>query len=305
MRRLNVAAVAAATVFLSTTIILSYANAYLPSSTSAFVPISSVRKPSRTHHYPPRILISSARPLLQANVHARQRQSHALSAFQKQQGGIELSIQTAQLLMDPRRHDKLKQNIQRKWPLVPDGILDTCIDLCADGFRSVAPDKLKLALKPGGMEKVRPDIERSFVNVCIEQQIVRDIPILDDEDKKKMLEGIVDLALDNILDDAEELLAAPEVRLQALEEETREVKQLMGPWRLLLYRIRNNPIPVVIAVAASACLVYVKRDDPLVAPALHVGKVVLSASATALTVLWRILYNGLITLTNKVSAMLT
>lgn len=256
----------------------------------AFAPgtISTVSKPPhhfpRNHHF--RLVISSARQLVQ------------LSA---QQGGIEVGIQSAQLLMDPRRHDKLKKNIQRSWPLVPDAFLDPCIDLCADAFRSVAPKKMKQALKPGGMEKVRPDIERSIVEVTMNQQVVRDIPVLDDADKRKMLELIVDLSLDAILDDAEEILAAPEVRLQALEEEMREVKQLMGPWRLLLYRIRNNPVPVSIALALSATLVYVKRDDPLVAPALHIGKVILSGTATGLAALYKTLYNRLMSLTSKIS----
>jgi len=216
-----------------------------------------------------------------------------------QQGGIEVGIQTAQLLMDPRRHDKLKLNIQRRWPLVPDAFLDPCIDLCADAFKNVAPDKLKLALKPGGMEKVRPDIERSIVNVAMEQKMVRDIPVLNDADKSKMLEAIVDLALDSILDDAEEILAAPEVRLETLEREMREVKQLMGPWRLILYRVRNNPLPVSIALALSVTCIYVKRDDPLVAPVLHIGKVILSEAATAIAALYRFLHSGLMTLMSK------
>ena len=42
--------------------------------------------------------------------------------------------------------------------------------------------------------------------------MVHDVPILNDADKRTMLEAIVDLALDSILDDAEEILAAPEVR---------------------------------------------------------------------------------------------
>mmetsp|Transcript_21034 Transcript_21034/g.45856 ORF Transcript_21034/g.45856 Transcript_21034/m.45856 type:complete len:278 (-) Transcript_21034:1319-2152(-) len=230
------------------------------------------------------LIVSSARPLVQ------------LSA---QQGGIEVGIQTAQLLMDPRRHDKLKLNIQRRWPLVPDAFLDPCIDLCADAFKNVAPDKLKLALKPGGMEKVRPDIERSIVNVAMEQKMVRDIPVLNDADKSKMLEAIVDLALDSILDDAEEILAAPEVRLETLEREMREVKQLMGPWRLILYRVRNNPLPVSIALALSVTCIYVKRDDPLVAPVLHIGKVILSEAATAIAALYRFLHSGLMTLMSK------
>ena len=155
------------------------------------------------------------------------------------------------------------------------------------------------ALKPGGMEKVRPDIERSIVNVAMEQKVVHDVPILNDADKRTMLEAIVDLALDSILDDAEEILAAPEVRLQALEEEMREVKQLMGPWRLLRYRIRNNPLPVSIALALSATAIYIKRDDPLVAPALHIGKVILPGAATALAALYRTLHSGLMTLMSK------
>ena len=242
-------------------------------------------------------LMSCAKPLVQLH-HRRSSQrnlSVQLLAFKRQPGGVELGIQTAQLLMDPRRHDKLKHNIQQRFPFVPEEFLDGCIDLTAEAFTSVAPNKLKLALKPGGMEKVRPDIERSIVEIAMKQPLVRDIPVLNDTDKEKMIEALVDVALDAMLDDAEELLAAPEVRLQALEEEIREVKRIMGVRRLWWYRVRNNPIPVAISVAAIGGLIFARRDNPFVAPTLQVVKALLSSAATALSVLCRILLNGLLT----------
>lgn len=243
-------------------------------------------------------LISCARPLGQLHHRQSSQQKSAsvqLLAFKRQPGGVELDIQTAQLLMDPRRHDKLKQNIQQRFPFVPEEFLVGCIDLTAEAFTSVAPNKLKLALKPGGMEKVRPDIERSIVEVAMKQQLVRDIPVLNNSDKEKMVETLVDMALDAMLDDAEELLAAPEVRLQTLEEEIREVKRIMGVRRLWLYRVRNNPIPVAISVAAIGGLLFARRDNPFVASTLQVGKAFLSSAATALSIVYRILLNGLLT----------
>jgi hypothetical protein len=82
-----------------------------------------------------------------------------------------------------------------------------------------------------------------------------------------LLGNIVNLALGFVLKDAKAVLAAPEVQLQASEEQVRRVKALMGPWRLALYRLRNNPIQVATAVGLSTALLYVRREDQLVVAA--------------------------------------
>lgn len=184
-----------------------------------------------------------------------------LTVLHQRQTGIEVGIQTAQLLMDPKRHDKLHQQLSRQFPLVPKPFLDACIDLVADAFMTVAPNKLKQALRPGGMEKVRPEIQRGITGVVLEQPMVRAIPVLNSKDKANLIESIVDMALDYVLQDAETVLAAPEVRLEALEEEIREVKRLMGPWRVLLYRIRHIPLAMIVTALTAALFVLVYQQE--------------------------------------------
>jgi hypothetical protein len=192
---------------------------------------------------------------------------------------MEVGIQTAQLLLDPRRRQKLKDQMQQKFPLVPDAVLDSSIDITAQAFTKVAPEKLKIALRPGGMDKVRPELERVIVRVVLDQPAIQSIPVLNSKDKKKLVEAVVTMALDNILKNAQEVLAAPEVRLEALEAQVREVKAMMGPWRLFLYRLRHvNPQSVVafLTLSVASIVMYQQRNLPAIATLIQTISLALS-----------------------------
>jgi hypothetical protein len=181
-------------------------------------------------------------------------------------GGMEIGIQTAQLLLDKRRHAELKQNMRRDYPFVPDSVLDICIDITAKAFTTVAPEKIREALQPGALQQAQPELKKALVRAALDQRVIQNIPVIQNKDKEAMLGNVVDLALRFVLKDAQAVLAAPEVRLQALEEQVRRVQAQMGPWRLALYRLRNNPLRVVtrIVVALAVVLLYAQRNDPTV-----------------------------------------
>ena len=143
-------------------------------------------------------------------------------------GGIELGIQTAQLLMDTRQHKRLKDQISATFPWMPGNALDVAINLVAKAFTNIAPDDLKSALKPGGMERARPAIRQSIVSFVLEHQTIKDFKLLNDNEKHRLMESLVDMAMNELLKDAEWVLSAPEVRLEALEMEVKTVKDEMG-----------------------------------------------------------------------------
>lgn len=179
------------------------------------------------------------------------------TALSAKRSEIELGIRTAQYLMDGRQHDRLKKSIKDKYPLVPDSLIKSGIDIASQGFTQVAPSQLKLALKPGGMEQVRPDIEATIVDYTMKQTVVQNIPILGRDEKRKVIEAIVDLALDNLLKDVDTVLASPEVQLELLEAQIEEVKSQMGARRLVWYRLRRNPRKSIFTLAlALASVVY-------------------------------------------------
>jgi len=202
--------------------------------------------------------------------------------------GMEVGIQTAQLLMDSRRRTQLKDQMKKEYPLVPDAVLESSIDITAQAFTQVAPEKLKIALRPGGMDRVRPELEGVIVDFALSQPAIQKIPVLDSGDKRRLVELMVTVSLDFILQDAEEVLSSPEVRLEGLEEQTREVKQMMGPARLFWYRLRHNLLELGAAVAlgAAGVLVYQQPSLPLVAQGLAVAKTVGVRAGGVVSIVW-------------------
>ncbi|CAB9518991.1 expressed unknown protein [Seminavis robusta] len=190
--------------------------------------------------------------------------------FGEKKNGMEVGIQTAQLLMDSRRRERLKKNMKVQFPMVSDAVIDSCIDITAHAFTQVAPEQLQIALRPGGMDRVRPDLEQVIVSFALEQSVVQKIPVLDAESKRKLVEALVGMALDYVLKDAEEVLTAPEVRLEALEEQIREVHAMMGRRQLFLYRVRHNAKEIVtgIVISLAALVIYQQRQVPMVAKVL-------------------------------------
>mmetsp|Transcript_19592 Transcript_19592/g.26035 ORF Transcript_19592/g.26035 Transcript_19592/m.26035 type:complete len:331 (-) Transcript_19592:436-1428(-) len=190
-----------------------------------------------------------------------------LSMIRGKQGSFEIGIETAQLLLEPRNHQILKDRIKQKYPLLPQSWLDVTVDIAANALETMAPEKLKQAISPGGLEEVLPDVENAITEVVLKQQVVKELPILSDEAKAKLIKHVVDVVFDHILENSQYILAAPEVRLEALEEEMREVKAMMGPRRLTLYKVRKNPRPIAIAsvISISIALRFAWKGDFLVA----------------------------------------
>ena len=210
------------------------------------------------------------------------RQRHQILALHaNRKSEIELGIQAAQLLLDNRRHDILKKKLSARYPIVPGPVLDTAIRLVANGFSTLAPAQLKLALKPGGMEQIRPQIERAIVSAVLDQPSVQSFALLNRDEKRRLLETLVDMCLDQILEDADWILSAPEVRLEELEDQVEEVKREMGLWRLLHYRVRRNPVRYsAIVFFSSFCLLAYQQGSVLKA-ALSLKSNLLSALIVA------------------------
>ena len=224
----------------------------------------------------------------------------ALASSNDELNRIEIGIQTSQLLMDARRRNELKENIRRQYPLVPDSLIDLGIDVTAQAFSKVVPEKMQAALRPGGMELMRPEIEQVIVVYALEQPAVKDVPILETREKRNIISSIVSVALDCVLKDAQEILAAPEVRLEELEEKVKAIKAQMGFQRLVLYRIRRNRKTLVVGAALSivAVIVYQQRSLPVVARCVSTAAKASAAIASVATRTYAVL-SGLPGLTMK------
>lgn len=186
--------------------------------------------------------------------HQASTQGPSLLYTKRSKNQVELGVQTAQLLLDKRHHDRLRDDIAEMYPLIPSPVLTTAIRLTASGFSTLAPNQLKLALSPGGMDKVRPEIRDTVVTTVLEQRAVRMFPLLNQSEKRDLLNAVVDLCMDQILNDAEWVLSKPEIRLEELEEQIEEIKKEMGLWRLIQYRVRRNLVEYTsVLLLASFC----------------------------------------------------
>lgn len=150
-------------------------------------------------------------------------------------------VDAALLLGDKKRQSVFKQDLGKQFPWIPPGVLDICMDALSTSFDNVTPCDLKKALKPGGLEKVRPKIEASVVKSLKTQQMIQDIPLSEDG-KNKLLQNIVKLSLDYLLEDAQAALIAPALKLQTLEREQSEIRRYMTFWQVTWYRLRHFPI---------------------------------------------------------------
>jgi hypothetical protein len=160
-------------------------------------------------------------------------------------------IETALMLIDKRRQEEFKKEMLQNFPFVPPGVMDTCVTSLADSFSAVAPSKLKTALKPGGLEKVRPELEDTIVASLQDQSMIKDLP-LTKSDKGKLLKYMVRLSLDYLLQDVQEMLKQPTERLQLLDDKKQQIQRYMTFWQLTWYRIRYYPIQMTLIGAATA-----------------------------------------------------
>ena len=153
------------------------------------------------------------------------------------QGGVALGVQTAQLLLNDTKRRQFKEEMALKFPLVPESMFDSAMSVVATAFKTIAPETLKQALQPGGMDKVRPVLKEAIVDLVVKQEGVKNFRVLSDSDKSKLMGAIVDLTLDQVLQDAQWLLAAPEVRLDALKDEIRLIQRTeISAKQVALYR---------------------------------------------------------------------
>jgi hypothetical protein len=150
-------------------------------------------------------------------------------------------LDAALLLSNKKRQTVFKQDVAKRFPSIPPKVLDICMDALSSSFANVAPSDLKKALKPGGLEKLCPKIKATVVKSLKTQQMIKDIPLSDD-DKTKLLEFIVKLSLDYLLEDAQVALMAPAMKLQMLEREQYETRRYMSVWELAWYRLRFFPV---------------------------------------------------------------
>jgi hypothetical protein len=169
-------------------------------------------------------------------------------------------------LLDKRRHAELTRDVQKQFPFVPLAVLEGCVNVVADAVLVVTPEKLQQALRPGGMAKLGPDISREITRFVLKQPIMDAIPVLNANDKASLVESMVNTAMDFLLRDAQTILASPEVRLEALEAEVQNVKRLMGPWRLFLFRLRRLPRIVKMGMVSGMIVAGVHQQQGSLTP---------------------------------------
>lgn len=221
--------------------------------------------PSTLHHSPLSVPSSSLRSRTVLK-------SSPLDGFLKsaltgpRRNGVETSIETALILTDKKRQDEWKKDIGKNYPLIPSFLVDVCVDSISSAFSEIAPAQLQAALKPGGLEKVRPELEKGIVETLEKQEVLKGIPLKQDE-KRKFLLYVVNMALGYLLRDAELALAKPSVKLQALDAQKREIQRYMTIRQMTWYRIQSYPLQMALLGATSVyviCTLYFATKHTLI-----------------------------------------
>ena len=211
----------------------------------------------------------------------------------KNSSPMESGIETALLLLDKKRQSEWKDDVKKEFPFIPSGVLDICLDSVADGFSSIAPSQLKQALQPGGLEKMRPEIEKSIVQQLLEDnQIAKTIP-LPRSDKKQILLNLVHMSLDFVFQDALVFLSEPNIKLLALEEQRYQIRRYMTKRQRIWYEIRYHPIQTSAGIL-FAVLLY--REIRATAFAKAISSFVLST--------WHLFVTGISFIQNAISKIL-
>ena len=120
-------------------------------------------------------------------------------------------------------------------------VIDFCMDMTAEGFRSIAPKEFQRALQPGGFAEIRPGLNDMVVKSLLQESVIRDIPVLKQSEKSKLLASMVDFLLDSMIKDAHDVLLAPEERLDMIRMKQEQIFKIMGRKKLFLYRLRRYP----------------------------------------------------------------
>eukprot|EP00588_Corethron_pennatum_P015473 CAMPEP_0194281212 /NCGR_PEP_ID=MMETSP0169-20130528/20234_1 /TAXON_ID=218684 /ORGANISM="Corethron pennatum, Strain L29A3" /LENGTH=407 /DNA_ID=CAMNT_0039026205 /DNA_START=66 /DNA_END=1289 /DNA_ORIENTATION=+ len=164
---------------------------------------------------------------------------------------MESGIETALLLIDEKRQKQWKADMEKEFPFIPATALDICLDCLTDAFSSIAPSQLKSALRPGGLEKIRPELEETIVDAMEKYYMIKNIP-LKPSAKTELLQYLVNLGLDYALKDVEKALADPVERLQALGLQKRQITRYMTRKQLLWFRIRYRPLQTAAILSGTA-----------------------------------------------------
>ena len=179
---------------------------------------------------------------------------------QNRRNGVESSIEAAMILTDKKRQEEWKKDIGIKYPLIPSFVVDVCVDSMSGAFESIAPAELQAVLRPGGLEKARPELEQGIVTSLEKQQVWQGIPLKQD-DKRQFLQYIVNMALGYVLRDAELALAAPTAKLRALDAQKREIQRYMTRRQLLWYRIQTYPVQMALFGATFLYIIYTMYES--------------------------------------------
>jgi hypothetical protein len=173
----------------------------------------------------------------------------------RRQSGVESSIEAALILVDKKRQEEWKKDVGQKYPLIPSFVVDICIDSMSGVFESIAPAEIQAVLRPGGLDKTRPELERGILTSLEQQQVWQGIP-LKQEDKRQFLQYFVSMALDFALRDVEIALAKPSAKLQALNAQKREIQKFMTRRQLLWYRLQTYPLQMTLLGVTGIYVVY-------------------------------------------------
>jgi len=176
------------------------------SSVLAFSPPTA-----RTPHYHSRIYTTSKINLIitfspTTMLHAKKWLPLTLNPFllRKKNNALEAGYveDTALLLTNKRCQDDFKDEMRRKFPLIPPPLIDSCLDVLVDSFSNIAPSQLKKVLQPGGLAKARPELEAILLESLQKNSRLGSLPTT-------TLAYLVSLALDYVLRDVENQLADP------------------------------------------------------------------------------------------------
>jgi len=167
--------------------------------------------------------------------------------FETKNDTFQSGVEAALVLGNQERRAQWTKDVGKKFSWIPPEMLSMCIDGLASAFVAVAPKDLQKALQPGGLEKVRSEVEADFVRHLQNQPMVRKLPMAQN-DKDKLVAYLVNLSLAYFLKDLESALEAPSEKLRHLDRERRDIQRYMSVRQLVWYRLRYKPA-TTIAVA--------------------------------------------------------
>jgi hypothetical protein len=151
-------------------------------------------------------------------------------------------VQMVHVLMDPQRQEQFKRALKKDYPILPDPVLDACLDVISQVFVTVTPKQLQKALTPSGYQTMKPQIVRDVVRIAMRLPILREDtrPFLTRIEKQRLLTAAMNQAMDLVFVPIHEqyLQLSPTQQLAALEQQMQLVKsQMTVPQKLHYYLV--------------------------------------------------------------------